>query len=344
MAQTDSSPIPQLVESRLIPWATQRDGMELVVARSRLKTMKGTTQLALTPKKMQGPRKAMRNFTFGGLTAQWPNDELLETQAPLLLFVLQGNADLHCGDYILHAPQGQAVFVPGGVPRWTGVETLEHLGDDPDRFSDAILFSERCGSLLIWMNHIRGNQHFSAQINEILIVHNVRLLRLLEEIGEEVTAQSANFQAISQHLLKVFLLTLQRDLQEGKAILPGHLAPPETAADSSHAPIVRAQGYVRDHMHESLTQDKIARLVRLSRTQFIRRFRQETGQSFNQFVTQCRLEHAQTLLQNTDFPLTFICLSVGFKSPSHFNAVFRRHFGMSPVEFRAQKETNNDDA
>lgn len=250
--------------------------------------------------------------------------------------MLEGEADLHCGDYILRAPQGHAVFVPAGVPRWTGIETREHLGDNPERFCDNILFGERCGSLEIWLNHDRGNQHLRSALNEVLMVHNVRLIRLLEEIQEEVTAQRAHSDSISRRLLEIFLLTLQRDLEENKAIHPGRLTASGTAPLDHHAPIQRAQQYVRDHLHEHLTQDKVARLVRVSRTQFIRRFREETGQTFNQFVTDCRMKQAEVLLQSTDFPLTFISQSLGYKSPVYFNTVFRKQTGMLPSEFRAR--------
>src|SRR5690606_34323510 len=131
-----------------------------------------------------------------------------------------------------------------------------------------------------------------------------------------------------RRLLEVFFWSLQRAVEEKKAILPGRLANQSDVSTSEYAPIPTAQQYIREHLGDPLTQDKVAQLVRLSRTQFIRRFREESGQTFNQFVTACRLEQAKVLLGETDFTIDFIGQSVGFKSPGYLNTLFRREVGM----------------
>ncbi len=334
--------IPEVVNTQLLPWVSGKNPEHLVVALPRLRQMKTTTSLPLTPKKIKGPRKAIRTFTFNGMRAMWPNDELLETNSSLLLFVLKGEADLNCGDYMVHVPQGYAMFVPGRVPRWTGVENLEYLGDDPDRYSEILFFREVHGSLKVWMSTRQGNRHIRHDLNETLMIHSTRLIRLLEEIQEEVTTRRVHFEMMSWRLLELFLLTLQRDLQEDKAIYPARLDIGENPTPEGEAPILRAQQYVRDHLHEELTQEMVARRVYLSRTQFISRFHTETGQTFNEFVTRCRIEQAKNLLEQTDFPLTFIRLSVGYKSPAYFYTVFRKHTGMLPSQYRSLKKTDKE--
>jgi AraC-like DNA-binding protein len=340
-----STSILTIIETKLLPWVLQ-DGMErFIVAHPRLKQMKAKSGITLLPKEMKGPRKAVRVYTFSGAKAIWPNDELVETHAPLLTFVLAGQADLHCGDYILQVPERYAVFVPGDVPRWTGVESLKHLGDNPHRFCDQILFLENSGSLHVWLARNRGNHRSPLAADGGLMIHDTRLLRLLEDMQQGIMAQRFNRSEICRRLLELFLLTLQRDLKENQAVFSWELASNETIQADAHNPVSRAQQYIREHLHEHLTQDKVARLVRLSRTQFIRRFHEETGQTFNQFVTACRMEQAKVLLLSTNFPLTFIYLSLGYKSSVHFNALFRKAAGMLPSEFRcSKKETNNNGA
>lgn len=334
--------IHELVDAQLIPWITDKSPEHLVVALPRLRQMKTTTSLQLTPKKIKGPRKAVRTFTFNGMRALWPNDELLETNSCLLLFVLKGEADLNCGDYVVHVPQGNALFVPGRVPRWTGVENLEYLGDNPERYSEIIFFREVHGGLKVWLSTRQGNRLIRHDLNETLMIHSTRLIRLLEEIQEEVTTRRLHFEIMSWRLLELFLLTLQRDLQEDKAIYPARLDVGENPTPEGEAPILRAQQYVRDHLHEELTKELVARRVYLSRTQFISRFHTETGQTFNEFVTRCRIEQAKNLLEQTDFPLTFIRLSVGYKSPAYFYTVFRKHTGMLPSQYRSLKKTDKE--
>lgn len=340
--------ILHILENQVLPWVL-RDGLNrFLVAKAQLKQMSEYQGVSLIPKKIRGPRKGKRAYTFSNVSAVWPNDNLLETRAPMLTFVLRGQADLHCGDYIVKLPAGYCLFVPGDVPRWSGQTTLDYLGDDPHRFSQTIHFVENSGSLHVWMGHQIGNER-GKDDKKRLFVHNFSLLKLLEDIQYELQKNRRSSQEIGQRLLEIFLLTLVRDLHEERWVYSFEHNTAETRTGQTYNFISEAQKYIQSNLHEHLTQDNVASAVRLSRTQFIRRFREETGQTFNQFVTECRMERAKVLLRTTDFPLTFIYTTLGYKSSTHFNALFRKKTGMLPREFRQKnttlnKETNNDAA
>jgi AraC-like DNA-binding protein len=330
------TPILRILEDQLLPWILQ-DGMErFIVARPRLKHMRPQIGIDIIPKKLIGPRKGVRTYTVSGVSAVWPNTELLETHAPLLAFVLTGQADLHCGDYVMKVPERHAVFIPGDVPRWAGAESLKPLGDNPHRSSDHISFLENSGSLHIWFGHQRGNR-YRSEAQGGLMVHGAGPLRLLKEIQLELEDGRFLYSEICRRLLELFLLTLIRDLKENRSVYSWELTAKDVLLADIRNPITEAQEYIREHLHEHLTQDKLARKVGLSRTLFIRRFREETGQTFNQFVTACRMTQAKVLLQTTQLPLTFVYQSLGYKSPVHFNTLFRKATNMLPSEFRTKK-------
>jgi AraC-like DNA-binding protein len=303
--------------------------------------MKTETRFPLFPRKLNGPRRAVRSVNFSRISAKWPKDELIETHTPMLMMVLAGVADYCCGDYMIQIPANNAIFVPAGVPRRTGAASLIDIGDNPQRFCDNILFGERCGSLEIWLNHDRGNHHYRSGNNELLMINNARLLRLLEEIDEEVKSARLFHEHIVRRLMEMFFWSLQRAVEENAAIQPGRLANQHTIAVNEYTSIPAAQQYIREHLGENLTQDKVAQVARLSRTQFIRRFREETGQTFNQFVTACRLEQAKVLLRETEFTVNFIGESVGFKSPGYLNLLFQKETGMLPSKYRMVKRDQN---
>src|SRR5690606_16041570 len=139
---------------------------------------------------------------------------------------------------------------------------------------------------------------------------------------------------ICHQLLYTFLLLLRRDLKEGRFLYPSSTPENESGIVSEYNPILRAKQYIRDHLHENLTLESVARVVYLSRAQFAQRFHRETGHTFTAFVTQCRLEQAVIMLRETHFTMTYICRVLGYRSPTYFNALFRRHFDMMPLEFR----------
>lgn len=331
-----------IIETKLLPWILQ-DGMErFIVARSQMKQMKPKSGIQLLTKKLIGPRKAVRIYTFSGISATWPNDKLLETHAPMLSFVIKGQADLNCGDYILRLPEGYGLFIPGDVPRWTGETAISYLGNDPQRFSQTIHFVENSGSLHAWIAYQHGNKH-STDGQKRLLLHNAVLLRLLDDMQRELQKEKRGNREICKRLLEIFLMTIARDLHEDRCVYSFEQKAEGTLSNETYNSIAEAQKYIRSNLHEHLTQDSVARAVRLSRTQFIRRFREETGQTFNRFVTECRIERAKVLLRTTNFPLTFIYGSLGYKSSSHFNALFRKSIGKLPREFREEEFSSKRD-
>lgn len=80
----------------------------------------------------------------------------------------------------------------------------------------------------------------------------------------------------------------------------------------------------------------LAREVALSPSRLSHLFKQETGDSVMGTVIQLRLSQAARLLEHTVDDIGSIAREVGFDSPYYFSRRFRRHFGMSPRQYRAK--------
>ena len=80
--------------------------------------------------------------------------------------------------------------------------------------------------------------------------------------------------------------------------------------------------------------DALAAMGQVSRFHFIRLFRAATGESPRQYLIGARLRAAADRLTDTAEPVTRIAFDVGFNDISHFNATFRRAFGLSPTAWR----------
>jgi AraC family transcriptional regulator len=95
------------------------------------------------------------------------------------------------------------------------------------------------------------------------------------------------------------------------------------------------RGYIRDHLHESISLDDLAASVGLSRFHFARRFRRSAGTSPHAFVLSQRVELAQTMLARTDLPIADIAARCGFADQSHMNRVFQKRIRTTPGLYRA---------
>jgi len=66
-----------------------------------------------------------------------------------------------------------------------------------------------------------------------------------------------------------------------------------------------------------------------------RRFREVVGVSFSDYLQNCRLQRACSLLTGTDAAIQDIAASVGYRDAAYFSRVFRRFTGISPSEYRS---------
>lgn len=327
----------EIVEQKLIPWMMQDAEKRLIIAPPKLADAVPEEGFAFTPRKLKGKRVPRRGFSYSGIKARWAEDHLLETYNPLFFFVLDGEIDYCCSDYILHAPEGSAILVPAGIPRADGYEDLlELVGDNPKRFCNCMLFHERSGNLEIWLNHDRGNKHYRSLRSAQAFISNFQLSRMLTTAQDELLAGEENSLPIAVRHLEIFLYMLQRDLRNKKGFYPGRLDNMESQAIQNYDPIAWAQQYIREHLAEQLTIELVAREVRLSRTQFVKRFRLETGETFNGYVTRCRLEQAKHMLEDTTLTIRFISENLGYNSDVHFYRLFLKHEGFTPSAYRAQ--------
>jgi len=95
-----------------------------------------------------------------------------------------------------------------------------------------------------------------------------------------------------------------------------------------------AKAYVEKHYMESLTLSEIASHVYLSEYYFCRYFKKNMGINFVDYLNKVRIEHAQTLLRETNLKTSEICARVGYISLKYFHRKFKALTGITPKEYR----------
>lgn len=83
-----------------------------------------------------------------------------------------------------------------------------------------------------------------------------------------------------------------------------------------------------------LTVGLIAKEVFLTDSYVSLLFKQETGQTINDYLTEARIEKAKSLLSESDKRLNDICQEVGFSDIGYFRKLFKRHTGLLPKDYR----------
>lgn len=92
--------------------------------------------------------------------------------------------------------------------------------------------------------------------------------------------------------------------------------------------------WMLEHLDAPVSVDDLARRAFMSRRQFTRVFRAETGTSVMKWITAQRLIEAQRLLESTDLPVEHIGRICGFATSASFRACFRSSAGTTPSLYR----------
>lgn len=92
--------------------------------------------------------------------------------------------------------------------------------------------------------------------------------------------------------------------------------------------------YIKENLHRPLTLSVVAEHVRLSPHYFSRLFKEETGISFQSYITSKRMERAAYLLRTSSLRVYEVAYDVGIPSYRYFAAMFRDYAGISPTEYK----------
>ncbi len=92
--------------------------------------------------------------------------------------------------------------------------------------------------------------------------------------------------------------------------------------------------YIKAHISEEITIDKLSNLCCMSKPNFFRCFKREFGISPVDFILHERIKIACTMLRDQNVTITEACYAVGINNLSYFFKLFKRIEGVTPNEFR----------
>lgn len=98
--------------------------------------------------------------------------------------------------------------------------------------------------------------------------------------------------------------------------------------------LLRGRDYMLSSLDRHVLLSDVAREACLSPYHFHRVFTRAFSETPHRYLTRQRMEKARALLARKDRSITEVCLESGFESTGTFSSLFRRHFGVSPREFR----------
>lgn len=92
--------------------------------------------------------------------------------------------------------------------------------------------------------------------------------------------------------------------------------------------------FITQHINDPIRVQDVADHIGKSRSYISTKFKKELGFDLNDFIMQCKLEEAKSLLRYSDKTLSEISNYLCFSSQSYFQNVFKKKYRMTPKQYR----------
>lgn len=185
---------------------------------------------------------------------------------------------------------------------------------DPDRLGALLCLSDQ-----LWFKRAANNEELASRV--ISSAHHVA--QCFARISAEDNSSVTRLQ-----MLQVFLQAFGDEMKNRWPDQCSHLD---------------GKGRLRDFLDRisasELTEVSLTDLAQKTHCapRHVRRLFQEVvGQSFREKQTELRLTHARELLATSQAKVLDVALESGYGSLTRFNLLFKRHFGVTPTQWRQQ--------
>ena len=163
--------------------------------------------------------------------------------------------------------------------------------------------------------------------------HRLPKMRQAGELMQEMEREYLEREAGYRLILKASLLKLLALLYRGFAQTESS-AEQVRAFQSTYKDLAPALFYIDEHLGEPIRLAQLAKVVSLNPNYFSSQFSSLMGLTVSEYILRQRLRRAAGLLVATEKSVLSVALECGFNNISYFNRVFRRHFSLTPTEFR----------
>lgn len=195
----------------------------------------------------------------------------------------------------------------------------------------------------IWLTYARLKpvmHNAPKEIREIVIKRLLELLKdklsqkdaaLAEEFAQRLTdldcfSNSGEAESSVEDNLSLLLSQMKDELNFRNLTT--------SVKDGGDDSITKACNYISNHLGDDFTYRDVAEFVHLSPRHFIRRFRNETGETFTDYVFRIRMEGAMRLLTEGNILPEDVGVAVGYHDDKYFQQIFKKHTGYTVREYQ----------
>lgn len=92
--------------------------------------------------------------------------------------------------------------------------------------------------------------------------------------------------------------------------------------------------YIDENYRSDFPLTVLAEIAEITPQHLCRIFKETMNMRPNEYLTQKRLQESKRLLQRNELPIAEIALQCGFPDAGYFSTVFKKHEGLTPMEYK----------
>lgn len=203
-------------------------------------------------------------------------------------------------------------------------------------FSDALESKDKnCCDHLIQTLYDHYYQNSSLLPNDARDMY-YRLFMLLEEAAHRFRISSSDSFSDTGNIISDLekCLNLQELSDHLKEQTDAFFSDSSTNQEDNSIIYIIREYISKNYSRETLSVKDISDHVFLSTSYVCTLFKNETGQTLNQYITEYRITKAKQLLRDPRYKITDIAVRVGYSDSNYFGKSFKKSVGLSPSEYR----------
>ncbi|WPX09682.1 PocR ligand-binding domain-containing protein [Anaerocellum danielii] len=163
--------------------------------------------------------------------------------------------------------------------------------------------------------------------------------KMWEQIAKKLDGQPVDIQKVKESFFKLTFIDQEKlkSVLDMMHIVAKYIIDSEMIRISSLSSIERIIEYIKNHYMEEITLDDLAKMVYLSPTYLSYLFKKQLGVTFKEYLINIRLKKSKELIETTDLPIGEISKMVGIEDQNYFSRLFKRKYGVSPMNYKKDK-------
>ncbi len=246
-----------------------------------------------------------------------------------LILVEKGRIKLYAGSRQLMLKEGDGAFVNADI-----MHTVEIADETQGALIHSIVFhprlvggTENCVYWEKYLNPLINNERYAVQLLSCNNDWQKGILDRIRRAWLEIAAEKHGYEFRVRNELSEILLELGgHQRQETISIT-------QKVRRNEHR-MKQMLNYIQDHYFELILLENIAEAATISKSECLRCFREILDMTPLRYVNQYRLLIAAQNLSETDWQVSEIGDSCGFREMGYFAAQFKKKYGVTPTEYR----------